>query len=126
MQNNEITASKVLIMDRQQAKPQAAPDVLQTLLQSLRDAEPVEPTPAAQPVELVSSVQAIKGCGNLQAVHTNAAQQQIDGTNNIQLSGLNVVVRLDIARDQPQAFGQFPRLLRVVAIIGVLAFALLC
>ncbi|CAB3677888.1 Uncharacterised protein [Achromobacter insolitus] len=126
MQNNEVTASNVLVMDRQQAKPKAAPDVLQTLLQSLREAEPVEPTPAAQAVELVPSVQAIKGCGNLQAVHTSAAQQQIEGTNNIQLSGLNVVVRLDIARNQSQAFGPCRSVLRVVAVVGVVALALLC
>lgn len=127
MHNKEVTASNVLFMDRRQVKPNAAPDVLQTLLQSLREAEPVVPSLAPQPaaVEVVQSVQAIKGCRNLQAVQENAAQQRIEGANNIQLSGLNVVVRLDIARDQSQVFGHFLNVLRVTAIVGVVAFALL-
>lgn len=129
MQDKELSRAKVLHLPRNPvvSNPHGG-DVLHTLLQTLREAEPIaEKLPVTavseRKAESLGLVQMARGDANIQAHHQGALRQEIDGSHNIQLSGLNVLVTLGAAARSPSIFDTIPLRWRVAAYVLVVVIA---
>lgn len=129
MQDKEHPHAKVLHLPRNPVMTSSpGGDVLRTLLQTLREADPVaERLPAAATVDgggqASELVQMARGNANIQAHQHAALRQEIDGSNNIQLSGLNVVVTLGAGARSASVFDAIPLAWRVVAYVLIVVVA---
>ncbi len=131
MFDRELSGDKILKFPKPAQNKQANNDVLQTLLQSLRDADPIaggddDPPMAGAKVASDGCVQIACGSQNLQMQQADVMRQQAEGSHNIQLSGLNVMVRLDVPRNTSIVAGvTVSRIWRVLVYVLVVVVAFL-